>query len=309
MSHDQNFKNLILDYPREALRFFAPEEAATLDDTVCITPIRQEQLQERLGERFRELDVPLLVEWPDGRRGALVFAVEEESDSRRFSIHRLAHYCLDLAELLGTDRIVPVVIFLRGGHYQQTLKLGGDHHSYMEFSYLICDLPALSSEAYWTSDNVVARLNLPNMRYAPADRVEVYAHAVQGLFGLEPDPEKQLKYLDFIDIYVGMTEHELEEYGRRYPEEVKRVSSFAERFTEQGLRQGLQQGLQQGVRQGVQQGLQIGEAKVLLRQIDRKYGAQLAAAYRERIESADAETLLLWSDRILSAERIEDLFH
>lgn len=187
----------------------------------------------------------------------------------------------------------------------QTLKLGGDHHSYMEFSYLICDLPALSSEAYWTSDNVVARLNLPNMRYAPADRVEVYAHAVQGLFGLEPDPGKQLKYLDFIDIYVGMSEHELEEYGRRYPEEVKRVSSFAERFTEQGLRQGLQQDLRQGVRQG----LQIGEAKVLLRQIERKYGAQLAAAYRERIESADAETLLLWSDRILSAERIEDLFH
>jgi len=28
--------------------------------------VRQEQLQERLGERFRELDVPLLVEWPDG---------------------------------------------------------------------------------------------------------------------------------------------------------------------------------------------------------------------------------------------------
>ena len=107
------------------------------------------------------------------------------------------------------------------------------------------------------------------------------------------NPEKQLKYLDFIDIYVGMSEHELEEYGRRYPDEVKRVSSFAERFTEQGLRQGLQ----------------IGEAEVLLRQIDRKYGAQLAATYRERIECADTETLLLWSDRILSADRIEDIFH
>jgi hypothetical protein len=26
MSHDQNFKNLILDYPRESLAFFAAEE-------------------------------------------------------------------------------------------------------------------------------------------------------------------------------------------------------------------------------------------------------------------------------------------
>jgi len=28
MSHDQNFKNLILDYPHQALAFFAPDEAA-----------------------------------------------------------------------------------------------------------------------------------------------------------------------------------------------------------------------------------------------------------------------------------------
>ena len=30
-----------------------------------IIPLRQEQLKERLGDRFRELDTPLLVEWPD----------------------------------------------------------------------------------------------------------------------------------------------------------------------------------------------------------------------------------------------------
>ncbi|MGD9973361.1 MAG: hypothetical protein AB7S77_09895 [Desulfatirhabdiaceae bacterium] len=35
-----------------------------------LSPIRQEQLKERLGDRFRELDTPLLVEWLDGRREA-----------------------------------------------------------------------------------------------------------------------------------------------------------------------------------------------------------------------------------------------
>jgi hypothetical protein len=56
MSHDQSFKNLILDYPRQALAFLAEAEARRLTPEVRITPIRQEQLQERLGERFRELD-------------------------------------------------------------------------------------------------------------------------------------------------------------------------------------------------------------------------------------------------------------
>jgi hypothetical protein len=127
MSHDQNLKNLILDHPRAALALLAAAEAHDLDPDVRIVPIRQEQLQERLGERFRELDVPLLVEWPDGRRAALLFVLEEESDPRRFSIHRLAHYCLDLAELCATDRIVPVVIFLRAAAgVAEALRLGGD---------------------------------------------------------------------------------------------------------------------------------------------------------------------------------------
>ena len=78
--HDQNFKNLIIDYPREALAFFAPEEAGEDLAQARIVPLRQEQLQERLGQRFRELDVPLLVEWPDGRREALLFVIEEETE-------------------------------------------------------------------------------------------------------------------------------------------------------------------------------------------------------------------------------------
>jgi len=101
-SHDQNFKNLVVDYPRDALAFFAAAEAPDPKDDVRITPVRQGQLKERLGDRYRELDAPLLVEWADGRREAVAFALEEESDWSRFSLHRLAHYCLHVAEMLDT---------------------------------------------------------------------------------------------------------------------------------------------------------------------------------------------------------------
>ncbi|WP_439645660.1 hypothetical protein [Candidatus Thiosymbion oneisti] len=104
MSHDQNFKNLILDYPRQALAFFAAEEAADQLSGAEVLPVRQEQLKDRLGDRFRELDVPLLVQWPDGRREALLFVLEEESDPRRFSIHRLAYYCLNHRHLCGSGQ-------------------------------------------------------------------------------------------------------------------------------------------------------------------------------------------------------------
>jgi hypothetical protein len=54
MSHDQNFKNLILDYPHQAVAFFAAAETQAIDTGAHVIPIREEQLQERLGERFRE---------------------------------------------------------------------------------------------------------------------------------------------------------------------------------------------------------------------------------------------------------------
>jgi len=59
MNHDQNFKNLILDYPHQALAFFAAEEAADQLSDAEVTPVRQEQLKGRFGNRLRELDVPL----------------------------------------------------------------------------------------------------------------------------------------------------------------------------------------------------------------------------------------------------------
>lgn len=54
-------KNLIVDYPHVAVQFFAADNAAYVDTRARIIPIREEQLKKRLGDRFRERDVPMLV--------------------------------------------------------------------------------------------------------------------------------------------------------------------------------------------------------------------------------------------------------
>jgi len=292
MDHDQNFKNLILDYPREAIAFFAAAEASAIDAGARLLPIREEQLKERLGERFRELDVPLLVEWPDGRHTAILFVLEEETEPKRFSIHRLAHYCLDLADLCDTERVVPVVIFLHPGCYAEYLRLGSETHAYLQFTYLHRALFATPAREHLQSTNLVARLALPTMAYAPDEKLAVYAAATRGLLELEPDPEKQLKYADFIDIYAALDEQELERYQQLYPQEADHMSGFATRFIEQG--------------EGV--GYQKGEASLLLRLMSKKFGAAAASTYREQVEAADPEQLEQWSERILTAERVERIF-
>ncbi|WP_206668636.1 hypothetical protein [Pseudomonas saliphila] len=193
-SHDQNFKNLIIDYPQQALEFFAAAEAVHRDNDARITPIRQEQLKNRLGDRFHELDVPLLVEWPDGSREALLFILEEETNPARFSIHRLVQYCADLSEMFKTNRVVPVVIFLRAAKsVPETLVLGGNSFTYLRFSYLKCELASLDADQYLRSSNLVARLNLPNMQWSEDRKVDIYARASTWTSSTSIQPWKIIK--------------------------------------------------------------------------------------------------------------------
>lgn len=60
---------------------------------------------------------------------------------------------------------------------------------------------------------------------------------------------------------------------------------------------------------GVKKGKLEGQAAILLRQIERKYGLQALAAYRERVEQADAQSLLQWAERVLTAETVDEVFH
>jgi len=62
-----------------------------------------------------------------------------------------------------------------------------------------------------------------------------------------------------------------------------------------------------GIQKGLQQGRREGEAAILLRQIGLKFGPP-SEGVRARIEAADADTLLDWSARILTAERVDDIF-
>jgi hypothetical protein len=306
--HDQNFKNLILDYPKEALAFFAAEELNREELVLArIIPLRQEQLQERLGERFRELDTPLLVEWPDGRREALLFVIEEETETNRFSIHRLAHYCLDLAELLNTERVVPVVIFLRRGTRPDRLGLGGDRHTYLDFHYIACDLYALPALDYQDSDNLVVRLALPTMQYGPDQRLDIYSAAQIGLIQFETDPNKRSKYVDFIDYYADLSDEEQARYRATYVNERGELMGFAQHYRSEGEQLGIKKGISIGEEKGIEKGIPQGESQILRRLLTRRFGP-LPDWAEAKLSESSTDQLEHWADRILDAESLDAVF-
>lgn len=83
--------------------------------------------------------------------------------------------------------------------------------------------------------------------------------------------------------------------------------TLAEQFEKAGEKRGLKKGRKEGRQEGMQKGVQQGEATLLMRLIKRRFG-EIPFAYAQRLKSADAETLLLWGERVLDAATIEDIF-
>ncbi len=61
------------------------------------------------------------------------------------------------------------------------------------------------------------------------------------------------------------------------------------------------------IEKGLKEGIEKGEAEVLLRQLERKFGA-IPSQYCRRIDEADSAQILAWAERILAAESIDDVF-
>lgn len=96
--------------------------------------------------------------------------------------------------------------------------------------------------------------------------------------------------------------------AQRYlsPKLTGEIMTIAQQWQEEGLKKGMVIA-QQWKEEGVQQGLQQGEAAVLKRLLQRRFG-EIPFIYVQRINQADIETLLYWSERILDAKTLDEVF-
>ena len=309
ISHDQNFKNLILDFPGEALAFFLPKEQIPLDDSVVVRPIRQEASKLRFWHRNLIMDTPLRVEWPDGEREPLIVLLEEDTVASRFDPLRLNEYLARLMRQEKTQRVVVVVIFLRRGKIERALVAAGDHTQTLKFTWVPCELAGMQAADFADSPNIVARLVSVCMQY-PSDRearMRVYGQAVQGLLTLVSDPDLQRKYLDFVEDYLTLDASEWRLYERLYPTENRKMGAFTQRWLEKGRQEGILLGTERGIEIGEARGLLTGQRQTVARQLARRFGP-LNPDVEARLASATKDELDYWADALLTARSLDEVF-
>ena len=171
------------------------------------------------------------------------------------------------------------------------------------FHYLLIDESRYAGPAAPATNNLVAALfGLENSR-TPDDLRAVVAKLIAWL-GAPEQATLHRAFANWIQRVLlparlpGVTLDAIADLKGLENMLAERVKEWTREWERQGLEKGMQQGLQQGLLQG--------EAAVLLRLLTRKFG-ELPPEARRRIQSADAETLLLWSDRVLDAARLDDV--
>jgi predicted transposase YdaD len=176
-----------------------------------------------------------------------------------------------------------------------------------QFRYALHDISARSNAEI--KGAVLTRLVQLALRHIysaePAERLR----ELLGLIEQICDQPTALEILESLLRYYVQGTGRLEEQDvRALLQTMPTGEPIMQTFIDKYIAQGVQQGMQQGMQQGVQQGVQQGETAVLLRQIERKFGPP-SEPVRRRIVEADAETLLTWSERILTADTLEAVLH
>jgi len=105
---------------------------------------------------------------------------------------------------------------------------------------------------------------------------------------------------NFIDWVIALPES----YEEKFREEIEMLEG---EMKVQYINTFERHGIKKGIEQGIDLGIQKGEGTILLRLLQRKF-KKVPDVYRERIEQADAETLLAWGDRFLESEDLEEIF-
>jgi predicted transposase/invertase (TIGR01784 family) len=204
--------------------------------------------------------------------------------------------------------VIPILLYNGLGPWNEATDLGS----------LIGDLDA-SEEIYRPQ----LRFLLVDERRFPAERLATLSGPVAALFRIEKSRDWSEVLRNVHRIRQDVTEPSLRRAFETWLQKVilprfgvtaeasaqltlEEMETMLAESIDQWNRQIREEGIQVGRQEGRQEGRREGEARVLLRQLGLKFGP-LSPEIEERVRAADSERLLEWSERILAAERLEDV--
>ena len=248
-SHDQAVKNLLKDYPSEALEFLAedvvdahgmPVSVEFLDTAVA----KDDVAQPGPGQ---SMDLAIRYRFGDGKAAILVL-VEHWSDAGKLDLLRTASYFLDLCRRFPGEEILPIALVDddRPRELDDTVERRAMGISHFHFTTRILQVPSLDLERFRYTANRVALSFSPNMSgdFNRVDRVMHVAFAFRDQF----DMPGFRKHFAFWVVEGRLNQDQQREVKQRLKE--MDMPEIMDWFKQEGIAEGLEKGIEQGIEKG-----------------------------------------------------------
>lgn len=315
--YDSPWKEAIEHYFADFLQFYFPRVHAQIDwgdaPVFLDQELRAVVQDAELGNRF--VDKLVRIRRKDGCRGWLYVHLEVQGEAQKAFSERIFVYHYRLYDRYRQP-IVSLALLA-----DDLADWRPDH-----FGYEMCDcrlhlcfpvaklLDWAGSEARLDDSHnpfaVVTRAHLSTRatRNNPSVRFAEKWSLVRSLYRRDWDRQKVIDLFNVVDWMMRLPPEMAVHFRHNLAaleEEVKMpYVSSVERLA---IEEGFQQGVQQGVQQGMQQGMQQGQARVLTRLLIQRFG-DLPSWVGERIGSGSEAELDVWTDAVLAAGSLEQVF-
>lgn len=315
VDHDQLFKSLLMEFPREFFELFFPEWAARFDfshiewllqevfpnppdgkrraiDLVAKLPLRENPGKPKRKRRVRQWLALIHIEFESGTRIAAF--------QRRFFWY--------YANLTQRHRLplLPVVLC-------QSAPLGGvGEHEYVEsfgpldvirFRYLAVGFPRLDAEEWIQKPNPLAPGLVALMQVREERQAWLKAEAARRIVRDNTTHEQKHLLMCCLDRYLTLSESQASEYNRMIQApELAEVKAMNVTTYEKGIEKGIEKGLEKGRAEGRSETLR----RIVLIQLEKRFDP-LSRKVRKLIEKRSADELEAIAERLVTAESLADL--
>jgi hypothetical protein len=253
-SHDQAVKNLIKDYPIEALEFLAPDVLAARGVPLSVAFLDPAVAKDDSNEPGpgQAMDLAIRFEFADGP-GVILILVEHWSDASKLDLLRTARYYLDLCRRFPAHEVLSIALVDddRPHDLRDTVEQGALGVVHFRFFTRIVQIPSLRLEQFRDTVNRVALSFSPNMAGVSDSLEQVIQVAIA--FRDLGDLAGLRKFFAFWVVEGRLHEQDQSRVLRRFKE--LEMPIIMEWLRQEGIEIGLERGVKQGLEQGLDQGI------------------------------------------------------
>lgn len=290
MDHDRLFKELLTTFFVEFLELFFPAVRAYLEPGSLEFLDKEVFTDVTSGERH-QADIVVKARFR-GSDACFLLHVENQEKPQTVFPQRMFRYFARLHEKYALP-VYPIALLAfdaprrpEPDRYQVVFP----DKTVLEFSYAVVQLNRLNWRDFVRQQNPIASALMAKMRIAPEDRPKVKMECLRLLATLRLNPAKMQLISGFIDSYLVLNAEE----NRTFKAEIEAI-------TPKRTKDKTMQIVTSWMREGIAQGLHQGEAKIVLRQLHKRFG-EVSEEMQQRVNAFSDEQLEELADALLDFE-------